>query len=402
MQNTLRVLIALSMVGWLLAGAVGGAAAQSESQVTLTVSVLDQTNTSIGGATITASWEGGERTATTASNGRAFIDVPEGETVELDAEHEDFVRNHPLVIEEATERDVTLRVSEKGNATVTVTDANNRTLQDARVEFRRDGRTAAEGRTDEDGTFSTETIEQGEYNIAVVKPGYYRERTTETIGVDTPVAFSLERGSVAFEVSVVDDHFEEPQALDEVQVSVEAENFEASVRSSGGTASLSVPVNTRYNVTVSKDGYLSSSQSIRVTEGARDIELATQRVPTLTVEPQNTRIVVGETTRVRVLNAYGEPVEGATLQLNNETVGETDANGELVVTIDSAGDRQLVATNGSVTSAPAVVEGVDPDATETPGPTTATPTATEGAGPGFGVGVAVAALLALGALFRRR
>jgi PGF-CTERM protein len=398
----LRVLIALSMVGWLLAGAVGGAAAQSESQVTLTVSVVDQDDTSIGDATITASWEGGERTATTASNGRAFVDVPEGETVELDAEHEEYVRNHPLVIDEATERDVTLRVSEKGNATVTVTDASDQALQDTRVEFRRDGRTAAEGWTDEDGTFSTDIIEQGEYSIAVVKPGYFRETSTEDVGVDTPVSFSLERGSVNFEVSVVDDHFEEPQELDDVRVSVNAENFEASVRSSGGTASLSVPVNTRYNVTVSKEGYVSSSRSLRVTEGAREIEMATQRVPTLTVEPQNTRVVVGETTRVRVLNAYGEPVEGATLQRNNETVGETDANGELVVTIDSAGEQELVATNGSVESAPAVVEGVDPDATETPGAATATPTATEGSGPGFGAGLAVAALLALGVLFRRR
>ena len=402
MRNTLRVLIALSMVGWLLAGAVGGAAAQSESQVTLTVSVVDQDDTSIGDATITASWEGGERTATTASNGRAFVDVPEGETVELDAEHEEYVRNHPLVIDEATERDVTLRVSEKGNATVTVTDASDQALQDTRVEFRRDGRTAAEGWTDEDGTFSTDIIEQGEYSIAVVKPGYFRETSTEDVGVDTPVSFSLERGSVNFEVSVVDDHFEEPQELDDVRVSVNAENFEASVRSSGGTASLSVPVNTRYNVTVSKEGYVSSSRSLRVTEGAREIEMATQRVPTLTVEPQNTRVVVGETTRVRVLNAYGEPVEGATLQRNNETVGETDANGELVVTIDSAGEQELVATNGSVESAPAVVEGVDPDATETPGAATATPTATEGSGPGFGAGLAVAALLALGVLFRRR
>jgi PGF-CTERM protein len=390
------------MVGWLLAGAVGGAAAQSESQVTLTVSVVDQDDTSIGDATITASWEGGERTATTASNGRAFVDVPEGETVELDAEHEEYVRNHPLVIDEATERDVTLRVSEKGNATVTVTDASDQALQDTRVEFRRDGRTAAEGWTDEDGTFSTDIIEQGEYSIAVVKPGYYRETSTEDVGVDTPVSFSLERGSVNFEVSVVDDHFEEPQELDDVRVSVNAENFEASVRSSGGTASLSVPVNTRYNVTVSKEGYVSSSRSLRVTEGAREIEMATQRVPTLTVEPQNTRVVVGETTRVRVLNAYGEPVEGATLKRNNETVGETDANGELVVTIDSAGEQELVATNGSVESAPAVVEGVDPDATETPGAATATPTATEGSGPGFGAGLAVAALLALGVLFRRR
>ena len=402
MRNMLRVLIALSMVGWLLAGAVGGAAAQSESQVTLTVSVVDQDDTSIGDATITASWEGGERTATTASNGRAFVDVPEGETVELDAEHEEYVRNHPLVIDEATERDVTLRVSEKGNATVTVTDASDQALQDTRVEFRRDGRTAAEGWTDEDGTFSTDIIEQGEYSIAVVKPGYFRETSTEDVGVDTPVSFSLERGSVNFEVSVVDDHFEEPQELDDVRVSVNAENFEASVRSSGGTASLSVPVNTRYNVTVSKEGYVSSSRSLRVTEGAREIEMATQRVPTLTVEPQNTRVVVGETTRVRVLNAYGEPVEGATLQRNNETVGETDANGELVVTIDSAGEQELVATNGSVESAPAVVEGVDPDATETPGAATATPTATEGSGPGFGAGLAVAALLALGVLFRRR
>lgn len=402
MRNTLRVLIALSMVGWLLAGAVGGAAAQSGSQVTLTVSVVDQANDSVGGATITASWEDGERTATTASNGRAFVDVPEDETVELDVQHEEYVRNHPLVIEEATERDVTLRVSEKGNATVTVTDSPERALQDARVEFRRDGRTAAEGWTDEDGTFSTDIIEQGEYSIAVVKPGYFRETSTEDVGVDTPVSFTLERGSVNFEVSVVDDHFEDPQSLDDVRVSVNAENFEASVSSSGGTASLSVPVNTRYNVTVSKDGYVSSSRSLRVTEGAREIEMTTQRVPTLTVEPQNTRVVVGETTRVRVLNAYGEPVEGATLQRNNETVGETDANGELVVTIDSAGEQELVATNGSVASAPAVIEGVDPDATETPGDATETPTATEGAGTGFGVGAGIAALLALGVLFRRR
>ncbi|MFW5964033.1 MAG: carboxypeptidase-like regulatory domain-containing protein, partial [Natronomonas sp.] len=178
------------MVGWLLPGAVGGAAAQSGSQVTLTVSVVDQANSSVRGATITASWEGGERTATTASNGRAFVDVPEGETIELDAEHEEYIRNHPLVIEEATERDVTLRVSEKGNATVTVTDANDETLRNTRVEFRRDGRTAAEGWTDEDGTFSTDTIEQGEYSVAVVKPGYYRE--TSTVDVDTPVSFSLE------------------------------------------------------------------------------------------------------------------------------------------------------------------------------------------------------------------
>jgi PGF-CTERM protein len=400
MRRTLRVLIAMSMVGWLLAGAVGGVAAQSQTQVTLTVSVVDQSDASIGGATVLVSWDGGERTATTASNGRAFVDVPEGEDVELDIDHEDYIRNHPLEVDDATEQDVTLDVSEKGRSTVRVTNGDDGALADARIEFQRDGRTAVSGQTSDNGGFSTGVIEQGQYEVSVVKPGYFRVVRTERVGRLTPKEFTLERGTVPLEVRVTDDHFTPSRPVEDVRVSVSADNFDASVRTSGGTASLSVPVNTRYNVTTSKGDYVSTSRLVSIDESGRQINTTVQRVATLTVEPQNNRVVVGETTRVRVLNAYGETVEGATVTKNGEEVGETDASGELVVTIESAGDQEFVATNGDIESSGQIIEGVEsgPQMTATDEPTA---TATEGDGPGFGIAVAVMALLTLGVLFRR-
>ncbi|WP_411714946.1 carboxypeptidase regulatory-like domain-containing protein [Natronomonas sp.] len=390
------------MVCWLLVAPVG-AVAQSDSQVTLTVSVVDQEDVSVGNAEVTATWDGGETTQTTASNGRVFIDVPEGSDVNLTVEHPDFIRNEPLLVEDASEQDVTLRVSLKGQSTVTVTDTNGDPLADTSVEFSQGGSTVAEGKTDENGEFSTGIIEQGRYRVSTVKPGYFRNSSRVRVGVDTTKQFTLERGSVRLDVEVYDDHFEEPKKLDNAQIRInDAEGEVASVRASGGSASISVGVNTLYSATVTKEGYVETKDNFYVRESDRSINLTTQRVPTLVVEPQNSRVVIGENTRVQVVNAYEEPVEGAEIRYEGETVGETDANGELSVTIDTAGPQEFRAVKDGVESENVTIEGIDPDAKDTEEPSTQTPTDTSAVGAGPGVGIAAAALAAALLLRRRR
>jgi PGF-CTERM protein len=392
MYRLVSLAIAAAMVGCLL---ITPTAAATQSQVTLTVSVVDQSDAAVDGATVTASWEGGERTATTASNGRAFVDVPDGADVSIDIDHENYTRNVPVTVEDASERDVTVRVSEKGRATVMVTDTEDQPLANTTVELRRDGRTVATGQTDANGSFETDTIEQGRYQIRAVKPGYYRESISERVRTDGTHEISLERGSVRLDVTAVDDHFDPPQRLDEASVRVaDADGEVARVRASGGTASLSIPVNTDYRVTVTKEGYTESSQRLTVRESDRSVEIATQRVPTLTVEPQNTQVVVGEVTTLEVVNAYGEPLSNITVQRNGQSVGETDANGQLTATIESAGENEFRAVSDDLQSDPVAVNGVVPADEQTATEPTETTDGTNGAGPGFGVIVAILALVA--------
>ncbi|MFT4884151.1 MAG: PGF-CTERM protein [Natronomonas sp.] len=402
MNRVVSLVFVAAVVGSLL---VTPAAAATQSQVTLTVSVVDGNDAAIGGATVTASWDGGERTATTASNGRVFVDVPEGADVSLDVDHEDYTRNSPVVVEDATEQDVTVEVALKGQGTVVITDAEDQPLANATVEFRKDRRPVARGQTDANGRFESGTIEQGRYRIRAVKPGYYREAIFERVRADSTHEISLERGSVRLEVTAVDDHFDPPERLDDAVVHVEnADGEVARVRASGGTASLSVPVNTEYTLTVTKDNYTESTEQLRVRESDESVEIATQRVPTLTVERQNEQVVVGESTRLRVVNSYGEPLSNITIQRNNETVGETDANGELTVTIESAGDNEFRAVSDDLESDPVVVTGVTPgdEETATASPTDGTPDGeTESDGPGFGAVIAILAIVAAAAAVRR-
>jgi PGF-CTERM protein len=127
------------------------------------------------------------------------------------------------------------------------------------------------------------------------------------------------------------------------------------------------------------------------------------RTPELSLTVANERVVVGETTRVTVENAYDEPVAGATVELDETTVGETNANGELAVLIETTGEQSIVATTDELTSETAVVEGFDVDAAdETDGDTTdAGAGETSGSIPGFGVGVTALALLVVAGIAHR-
>lgn len=402
MQRVFRLLFLVSVVGWLCVAPAGATAGQS--QVTLTVSVVDQGDVAVGDADITASWDGGEATATTASNGRAFVDVPAGEDVTVDVEHEDFVRNQPVEVEDATEQDVTVQVALKGNSIVTVEETDGDRLADATVQFRQDGETVLEGKTNDSGVFETGVIEQGRYDVHAVKPGYLRETARYRVGLDTEQSFELERGSVYLDVTVVDDHFDPPRALEEARVRLsDSEGEYGTFRLTGGSSSHSVDVNNRYTLTVLKDGYVEETTRVTVRERDRAVEAATQRLPNLTVERQNSRVVVGERTRLTVVNAYGEPVEGAEIRYQGETVAETDANGEAVVTVEAAGAQEFSAVTGDADSEPVTIEGINPGAdadderTEEP-----EPVETEADLPGFGPFVAVLGVLGAVLLAARR
>ncbi len=398
MHQVVRLCFLLVVVGWLFILPFSAAGA-AQSQVTLTVQVVDQGDVPIGGADLNVTWDGGSTSASTASNGQALVDVPRGETVTIDVTHEDFVRNDPLVVEEATERDVTISVALKGHATVSVTDTDRDPLDNATVEIRRDGQTVIEGETDADGIYESGVIEQGRYDFRAVKPGYYRESDRSRVGVDSDLSFELERGDARLEITAVDDHFDPPQTLENARVRLtDYAGDVATVRADGGTAAISVEINNLYTVTVLREGYVEAETIVRVHETDRSVEAAAQRIPTLTTQPQNRQVVVGETTQFTVLNAYEEPVEGAEIHHDGESVGETDADGEVVIEIASEGEREFTAVHDDVESDPVTIEGIDPDSA---GEDDAQADTT-GDVAGFGVVVAIVAFVAAGLFARRR
>ena len=399
MSSSLKLLVAAMLVGGMLAAVPAGTTAM-QSDTTLEVAVVDQDGDGIGGATINATWDGGSRTVTTASNGRAFVDVPEGDDVELNVTAEEYVRNHPLVVTDATNEEVTVDMALKGRSTVVVQDTDGEPVEDVSIELQQEFRIDAAGETDVTGQFSTGTIEQGEYELTAVKPGFFEETRTITIGEETREEVELERGEVQLEVTAVDDHFAEPRSL-EAQVVVGAGGEQlAELTATGGRASLDVDVNNRYTVAVERDGYQRSERTVEVDESPRSVRIATQRVPELTLEPRNERVVVGESTIVRVVNAYDEPVAGVEVTRDNETVGETNENGELTVPIESTGSQGLQAVRGDLRSDVVAVEGVEPAEGSTPTPTSTS--GTVGDAPGFGALAALIALAATALLARRR
>ena len=387
-----------------LAFATGSVAAD---QTTLTVEVVDDDGDPVGGIAVEATWEVDDETetatATTASNGKVFLDVEAGADVELTVDDDTYVRNRPLSVEDASESTIELDVAQSTTATVTVIDADGSPLPDATVRLRDDDGTVDSGTTDDDGDFLSERVEHGIYDIVAVKPGY-RETTTVTTVTNEPTeTIEIERGRVTLEVAVFDDHFDPPARTSVGTVRAESGAYGAEASVTDGIASLNVPVNDEYRLVVDAEGYDTEPESVSVDESAVETNVTISRTPTLSLTLANERVVVGETTRATVENAYDEPVAGATVEIDETTVGETNADGELAVPIEAAGEQSIVATTDELTSETVVVEGFDVDAAdETGGDTFSTGAGeTSGSIPGFGVGVAALALLVVAGLARR-
>lgn len=385
-----------------------GAAVGAAHEVTLTVTVVDQDGDPVSGVDLSATWDGGGPVnETTRANGQALIDVAHGADVEITVHDGQYVRNHPFVVENATTQEVEIPVSLSGTATVEVVDDDG-PVPRAIVQLYRDGRYVANTRADDSGTFTSEPLERGVYTLTVYREGYLRNRTTLTIDRTVEQRMTIEESSTLVSVNVTDDHHSPPRAVPNATVSL---GSLGSVRTlSNGEATIRAPVNRQYDVTVSKDGYDSTTRSISVRESATGVDISIQRTPAITVTPSNQRVVIGETVRVTVTDEYEDPVSGATVSIDGEAVGETDEDGEVDVPIDDAGEHTIGASVSGL-SDEATVEGVDPDADDATTPTETEPTETNAtieddgdgvAGPGFTPAIAVLAVALVALLARRR
>jgi len=425
-----RSALALVLTGVLVSGSVVGvASAQSSELVTVTVTVVDGDDDSLGDIDLTATWEadgGGSTNETTRSNGQALVDVPRGADVEITVHDDEYVRNTPFVVEDAGEESVTVPVTAGGTATLEVVDSGGGVPSPA-VQLYRDGTYVVNTRGNASGLYTTPMIEQGTYSLTVSKNGYLRNRTALTVDENTTRRIELEQASRLVTFTITDDHFDEPRTLAGATITVAGNTI---TTLSTGEATIRLPVNTNYDVEVTRDGYETVTRTLSVRERQVERNISIQRADSLSIEPDNTQVVVGQSVEIAVSDEYGDAVENATLSVGNQTVGQTDESGEAVVPVDTVGQNRI-RVNLDGLSANTTVEGV-PESTDTPTATatatettTATATATETdtptatttnatttaqttteptslTGPGFtGLGALVAGLLAIALLVRR-
>jgi hypothetical protein len=389
--------LAVVVVVSVLAAPVGVGAAQSgDDTTTVTVTVQTDDRTPVSGATVTATWDGGETSGDTAGNGKVFLDVPTGATVAFAVDHPEFTRNFPLrrTVDADTD-EVTVEVSPAVTLTYRASDAEDDPVTDAAVTVVDDrGREVATGETDADGEFVSPQLEAGRYEVTLRKPGFLTVERTEETGVGVTRQVEMARGDVVLRVDVRDPRADADVAGATVRVAGSTAETNAD-----GRASLSVPVNTQVRVQVNREGYGDASRQVSVEESTRTVEVALARLPNLTVETVNRRVVVGESTLVRVTDAYGDPAANVTVLYDGEAVATTDESGEATVPVESAGEHEVSARRDRVTADAVTVEGVDEgDATTDTATSTATvrtPGPSSGLAPGFGVGAALAAVLAL-------
>ncbi|MFW6458876.1 MAG: hypothetical protein ACOCY6_05655, partial [Halodesulfurarchaeum sp.] len=339
------------------------------ADVTLTVTVQTADGTAVSGAELTATWGDNSTTETTATNGKAFLDVPEAETVEVTVADDEYMRNSPVVIEEAAETDVTMTVHPITEATISVANGGG-PIDDALVRLSQDGTTVVSERTT-DGTVETGEIEAGSYQLVVEKSGFYGIEETLEVPADESIEHevSLREGTVTMEVKVTDPYFDPPRALQGVAVTVEDHG---SVNTqSNGQQQLSVPVNTDLTVRFEAPVYNTVEKSVETAEEPVSLAVELDRTDRLLLTAHTTQVVVGQPAFISVMDEYDDPVENATVLHNGEAVTETDSEGWARIPIESAGTHEIQVDDGEITSNVTEITALTADTVE------ATPTETE-------------------------
>ncbi|MFB6297207.1 MAG: carboxypeptidase-like regulatory domain-containing protein [Salinirussus sp.] len=391
-----RVLVFVVVAGTVAPVGVAPAAADD---VTLTLTLVDRDDERVGDVDATVSWEGGSENVTTRANGQALVDVPEGSRVEISITDDAYLRNAPFVVGNATGGEVTVPVSLPGTAEVTVVDSEGPVANATVTLFRNDG--LQNHVTDADGTVSLDPVARETYALRVQKPGYLTnisEFPIRTEGIQRTVR--LRRGAVELRFNVTDDHFDPPRPVADARVTV-GETATLTTLSNGRQGT-SVPVNRGYSVSVTKEGYRSASRTVEVDESPINISLTIQREPAINVTTANRKVVVGESTRLTVVDEYGEPIADVDVLSNGETVGTTSDQGTLSVEIDDAGNQTFRVETGELSDT-ATVQGVAADGAANATPTetataTTTPTQTTGGGGGPGFGTVAVVLALVGAV----
>lgn len=343
------------LVAVLVLGAIGPVAGLvSASNVTLTVSVVTAAGDPVSNAGLTATWDGGSRQATTASNGKAFVDVPAGADVTIAVDHPAYVRNSPYVVTDASQEGVTITVYQKSSANLTVVDQDG-PVQGVRVVLRKHGSVVTVASTDATGQIQTGVIEAGDYAVNLFKPGYYKQTIPLAVRGDTTKELQIKQGSVTVQFRVLDANFDPPRGVEGATIS--GADF-TSQSGPDGTRAVSLEVNRQYDIQVSKDGYDTVQQTITVGEQDLQVNLSTRKQPDVQLAVANQRVVVGESVQVTVTDQYDRPLRSATVYLDGTAVGQPDTKGVLRVEIDSAGDHTLYAKADSLQSDELTVTGI--------------------------------------------
>ena len=433
-----RVLVsALALVVVLLAAGAGGVAAQETAPgaetaetaavtqepqfVTAEIEVVDRSGNSLSDIRVTAEWDDSQNeSGTTKSNGRVLLDVPENTEVEFSVNDSDdaFVRNLQPVSVGPNDIDepITIQMAPRGQVTFSVVDANGEPVQDVRLQLTHEGssQTVDIVTTDGDGTATVSGIEQRTYDVNVFRPGYNRaEQTFDLTGLQQSEDLEIESNRVNVDFTVLDDHFENPRPLEGATVDIAGVGTPIPTDENGETQAR-IPVNDEYDITVMLDGYQERTTTLTLQQEATELELSTQRVPEIKINQLQNAIVVGQPTQVTITNAYDEPVEAATVFLNGGTVGETDAEGQIVFNITEAGNNTIEASYEDL-EASTTLRGVDPDAdseddtvdeneTDDSNDTAAESDGSndDAIGPGFGIVAALGAVIGLALIAARR
>ena len=398
----------LVVVAFLVVAAVTGtvSATNQAETVTLTVSVVTADGNPVGSADVAATWDDGTRNVTTASNGKAFVDVPANATVRLDVSHPQYVRNEPYVVSNASEQSVEVPMFPRGRIVATVRDSNG-PVAGASVVVRQSGAIVASGQTDADGQFDTGAVEQDEYGVAVGERGYYRNVTTVTVDGTERIDIALQSGSVTLEIRVVDPHFSPPEPVGNATIQIDSVGEVRSLAS--GETTVRVPVNADLALTVTKPAYETNETTVRIRESDADVNLTLSRTPALNLTSVSNRVVAGERVAVEVVDEYGDPAADATVLRNGSEAATTNAEGRATFRIENPGQHELRARRDGAESDPVTIDALAGEQTAPPETTTAapttttdTPTATETGSPGFGPLAALAAVFAAAALLARR
>ena len=377
-------------------GPVGVVGAQEV--VTLTVTVEDPNGEPVANADLTATWDGGSSEATTVSNGKAFMDVERGATVEIAVDHPEFIRNDVFTVVDAAEESVTITVHPRASARVRVVDSGG-PVPRAVVTFRKDGTLVTRETTDANGVVEVGPVEAGTYDVSVRKSRYLT--VTEALALDGEVVrdIQIQQGTVPLTVNVSDDYFSPARPL--ADVSVQVADVGTVQTQPNGIQQISVPVNVRLEVRFTKDGYTTVGQTVNVGEDPLRLRVHLRRTPELSVELFSDRVVVGEQVLLEVTDEYDDPVGNATVLVDGIAEATTDADGQAALEITSAGEHEIVVERGDLTSASSSVTGVESSGATATTAGSGDGTASDGQ-PGFTVWTVLVGLLVLLVIGRRR
>lgn len=211
--------------------------------------------------------------------------------------------------------------------------------------------------TDQNGEYTTPTIEEGEYNVRVEKPGYSIEQDTLTVNNATTKDYEISAESVNLDVVTQDGVTEERIDANITVRTADGVFLQTQTTADRGTRTISLPVNTEYEITFERAGYDATERSIEIGEDHQTLTANLTQTPMLTLAPDNSRIVVGEDLRAEVTDEYDRPAANVTVELAGDTATTND-NGVARVTVTQTGEVNLTAQRNGVTAEPVVITAI--------------------------------------------